>query len=232
LATSKKPKKINRSTPTRTAPKKTTKKRIDPEALLNKVRLENQFNGGAGWFATIGIFSIINSLIFFFNGSLYFPVGLGATQLVDAISRLAAETQGTEAISVLATITIFVDLAIAGLFLLFSSLAKKRNKVAYLIGIILYGIDGILVLLFADFFGAAFHAFGLFSLIRGYRALTSLEEWETRYGAAPQAKKLAALQLAQDSPVSGTRIAKVVIPFTIGAAILGLICYGLMQFMY
>lgn len=41
--------------------------------------------GGANWFYWIAGLSIINTLIIFFNGDVNFIVGLGLTQIIDAI---------------------------------------------------------------------------------------------------------------------------------------------------
>ncbi len=53
------------------------------EELFNK---EAAVKSGANWFVWIAILSIINSVIVTMNGNLNFIIGLGITQIVDALS--------------------------------------------------------------------------------------------------------------------------------------------------
>lgn len=63
------------------------------------------------------------------------------------------------------------NLAIAGFFVLFGWLSKKGYGAAFLIGIVLYVLDGLLFLVFRDWMGLAFHALAVFLMVRGYLAL-------------------------------------------------------------
>ena len=53
---------------------------------------------------------------------------------------------------------------IAGLFLLFWNFARKGEKWAFLAGMALYAIDGMILIPFKDFLGVAFHAYALFRI--------------------------------------------------------------------
>jgi len=66
------------------------------------------------------------------------------------------------------------NLAIAGFFVLFGWLSKKGYGAAFLIGIVLYVLDGLLFLVFMDWMGLAFHALAVFLMVRGYLALRKL----------------------------------------------------------
>ncbi|MCK4829211.1 hypothetical protein KA005_76515, partial [bacterium] len=52
---------------------------------LERVKFEKQLKSGANWFFWIAGLSLVNTIVFLFDGSIYFVVGLGITQIVDGI---------------------------------------------------------------------------------------------------------------------------------------------------
>jgi hypothetical protein len=70
------------------------------------------------------------------------------------------------------------DLMIASFVVLFGYLARKRMRWAFVVGMILYALDGLLFLLAADFFSLAFHAFALFGIYGGFKACGQLKAIE------------------------------------------------------
>jgi hypothetical protein len=56
---------------------------------------------------------------------------------------------------------------VAGLFCLFGSCASKAQKWAFLVGMALYALDGILLLAARDILSVGFHAYVLFCIYRG-----------------------------------------------------------------
>ena len=127
---------------------------------------------GANWFYWIAALSLINSLAYVSGAQFHFLAGLGLTELADAIIDVSIK-QGApaslRAISIVFDLIAVIGLALAGYF------ANKFFRTAFIIGIIVYAIDGLLVLVIGDFFMAAFHAFALYSLIRGYLACRELK---------------------------------------------------------
>ncbi len=59
----------------------------------------------------------------------------------------------------------------AGGFLLLGFCAAERRKWAFGVGMLLYAVDGALLVAVGDYFSAAFHAGILFAIFRGFTAL-------------------------------------------------------------
>ena len=132
--------------------------------------LDKSIKSGGGWFYTIAVLSIINSLITLFHGSMSFVVGLGVTQFFDAAMR----EFGTKA----ALIILPVNLIIAGIYFALGHFSNKRVKWAFITGMVLYALDGLLLLLVKEFLGLAFHAYALYCIYRGFKALDSYTKLE------------------------------------------------------
>ena len=137
--------------------------------------LESRFKGGAGWFYWIAGLSLLNSLIFLFGGNMSFVVGLGATQAVDGIvSVIAGEFGGTVAI-VARLLGMGLNVLIAGIFVVFGVLARKKHRWAFIVGMVLYALDVLILIWAKDFYSILFHALALFGLYRGMTALKELQ---------------------------------------------------------
>ena len=124
----------------------------------------SQAKGGASWFYWIAALSLINSLIFLFGGNWSFFAGLGITQLIDAIVDQISRSGDLSVIKIIAFI---VDLVIAGVFVLCGLWANKFQTWAFIVGMALYFLDGILLFVIGAYFPAGFHAFALFMIFRG-----------------------------------------------------------------
>lgn len=122
---------------------------------------------GAAWFYWIAGLSIVNTMIFYFGGSMAFFAGLGITQLIDAI---VAQISLSGEFPVVRVIAVVIDVLIAGFFLLVGLWASKLNLVAFAVGIVLYVLDGLLVLVLGAYFEAGFHVLALFFIVRGLLA--------------------------------------------------------------
>ena len=64
-----------------------------------------------------------------------------------------------------------LDIFVTALFVLFGVLAGKKMLWAYVVGMILFGLDGLVSLLFQDLIGVVAHAVVLFFMARGYMAI-------------------------------------------------------------
>jgi hypothetical protein len=106
------------------------------------------------------------------GANFHFIFGLGTTEIVDAIGRQAGTTGSA--------LGLVVNLFIAGVFLLFWNFARRGEKWAFLVGMALYAVDGLILVPFKDFLGVAFHAYALFRIYNGMQGLPVLEEIRRR----------------------------------------------------
>jgi hypothetical protein len=132
------------------------------------------FRSGANWFFWIAGLSLVNSAIIMFGGQWNFIVGLGITQFVDGMVLFAA-LDGAQASIILKVVCGAINLAITGMFALFGVLALKRHTWAFITGMAIYALDGLLFLFVGDYLAVGFHAFALFFLFRGFQAMRELK---------------------------------------------------------
>lgn len=141
-------------------------------AVEEKINLENQFKAGANWFYWIAGLSVVNTIIVLANREWSFIVGLGITQVIDAIAYVSSgEIGGMNAYSMLA---LTLDFAVAAVFVMFGLYARKMERWAFLAGMILYGLDGLIFLYVSDYLSFAFHLFALWALWGGLKACRTL----------------------------------------------------------
>ncbi len=137
--------------------------------------LERAASGGASWFYWIAGLSIVNSAIVLFGGEWSFIVGLGVTQIVDAIVAGIIEEVGTTSM-VPKLIGFGIAAAVAGIFVFFGWFANRRHAWAFIVGMVLYVFDGMLFLLVGDWLSIGFHGFALFCIWAGFAACRKLAE--------------------------------------------------------
>lgn len=144
--------------------------------IQKKLVLANSFRRNITWFYWLAGLSIINSIISLFGGSITFLFGLGVTQVVDGFIFVIQEELGANAI--LPLVGFFINLVIALFFVLFGYLGLKGKRWAIITGLVLYLLDGLLVLFFADYLGAIFHLWVIFSLAMGLKTLADMKKLE------------------------------------------------------
>ncbi len=132
------------------------------------------FKRGANWFYWIAGFSVVNSLVSLLQGGWGFIVGLGITQVVDAIAAAILQEQG-DGTGLIRVIALGASVFFAGLFVLFGWLANQGQGWAFISGMVLYLLDGLLFLLVQDWMSLVFHAFALYCMFNGYTALRRLK---------------------------------------------------------
>lgn len=126
-----------------------------------------QAKSGANWFYWIAGLSLINSIIFLSGGNWSFFAGLGFTQVIDAIVSEINKSAGSSVIGIIAFV---IDVIIAGIFFVCGLWANKLQTWAFIVGMVLYFLDAILILILGAYLAAAFHAFALFMMFRGFSA--------------------------------------------------------------
>ncbi|MBX7061975.1 MAG: hypothetical protein K1X52_09965 [Pyrinomonadaceae bacterium] len=136
--------------------------------------LEAHAKRGANWFYWIAGLSAVNSGAFLMGAGFHFLAGLGITEVFDGLSEAFIENGLPNSVRFIA---VFGDLLVVIGFALAGYWANKLVAPVFLIGIVLYFLDGLLVLAFGDIVMALFHAFALYQLIRGFLAVRELKKF-------------------------------------------------------
>lgn len=142
----------------------------DEQSVTEAMQLEAQHRSGAQWFYWIAALSLVNSASSFFGGQWGFVVGLGITQVFDAFALALHEEIGNS----VQIVALAASVLVAGVFVLFGVLAGKRFSIAYVLGMVFYGLDGLIFLLVGDWLSIGFHVFALFFIVRGFQASLKL----------------------------------------------------------
>ena len=132
------------------------------EASPELFELEKRVKSGGSWYYWVAALSLVNSVVAFSGGGGGFVIGLSVTQFVDAM--LSADG------GVMKGVGLALGVLAAGVFALFGVFACKRHVWAFIVGMLLYGLDTILTVLDQQWLGLAFHGWVLFSLFIGTRA--------------------------------------------------------------
>lgn len=131
---------------------------ISPELF----ELEKRVKSGGSWYYWVAALSLVNSIVAFSGGGGGFVIGLSVTQVVDA---MLADSGGSAK-----AIGLVLGVLAAGVFVLFGVFAYKRHVWAFIVGMLLYGLDTILTVMAKQWLGLAFHGWVLVSLFIGMRA--------------------------------------------------------------
>ena len=160
---------------------------VGPAQDLDK--LDKAHRSGANWFYWITGLSVANTVIQFMGSDHSFIVGLGITQVVDAIGKGLSDgavEAGSGAFGhAFRVIGLGVDVVVLAAFVLFGWLAGKKRGWAFVVGMIFYGLDALLFVLLQQWMSVAFHAFALVGLWGGYAALRKLREAQVQLGLQP-----------------------------------------------
>lgn len=137
--------------------------------------LRHRLSSGANWFYWIAGLSLVNSVISLFEGNWNFAVGLGITQIFDAIARGAVQEGAGDWIKYA---FFALDLIAAAVFAIFGIFANRGHSWAFVTGMILFAADGALLLFFGDILGIIIHALALYFLFRGILAARQLHRFQ------------------------------------------------------
>jgi hypothetical protein len=147
-----------------------------------------RYKSGANWFYWIAGLTIITSVIGLLGGGWRFFLSLGTTQLIDGIANAASEGLGN-ATKVIAFV---LDIFITAAFAAFGALAHKKHLWAYVAGMVVFLLDGLVSLVFFDWIGIIVHGFVLFVMFRGYQAGRELVALERSFAEAAATQTTAA----------------------------------------
>lgn len=127
---------------------------------------EAQLKSGASWFYWIAGLSLVNSIVAFTGSDWRFILGLGITQIFDGF--------GHDLGSAGKAVVLALDVLAGGVLVCFGIFAHKRHLWAFVVGMVLIALDGLIFLLAQDWLGVGFHIFVLYCLFRGAKACREL----------------------------------------------------------
>jgi len=134
----------------------------DP-ATVARVALVRRVEKGGRWFYWIAGLSLINFALYAIGSDLGFALGTAIDWFLDGV--LQAFAPSFTWLAHVVTIALFVFLGMR---------ATAGATWAFVVGGILYAIDGLVFLLVADWIAIAIHAFALFGIVSALRALRKL----------------------------------------------------------
>lgn len=142
------------------------------EEVEQKLQLQKAVQGAAGWFFWIAGLSVINSIIIMSEGEFNFIFGLGITQVIDVIIQ--------QADMLLKVIGYGINLFAIAAFAVFGYFARQRYKWAFIVGLVLYALDGLLFLFIQDWLGVGFHVFAAIMIFSGFSKIDQLKAQEEK----------------------------------------------------
>jgi hypothetical protein len=144
--------------------------------IERKLRAERVVRAGASWFITVGVLSVINSVLSMSGSGFHFIFGLGVTEFVDHLAHQAGQSGFA--------LDLIINGLVAGVFVLFWHFARKGQQWAFLVGMGLYVVDALVLLSFRDFLGVAFHGYALYRMYSGMSGISVLQQYENAMTAA------------------------------------------------
>ncbi len=140
---------------------------INEVPVARLMQLEKQHYDGANWFYWIAGLSALSSILIVIGSPIVSAISLGSTQFLVAIGQQIPE---------LTIAAVIAGVLIVGVFALLGYLSNKGKRGAYIIGIILFFLDTLIVLWAQDYIGFAFHCLALYFMIVGAIALFKLKK--------------------------------------------------------
>jgi len=133
------------------------------KAIETRIRLENEYKGGASWFYWIAGMSILNEIFLQTHVGWNFAIGLGITQMINVLFQNNS-------------VSLVITIILSGLFAFFGKVAHSGHRWAFITGIIFYILDGTLFIIVRDYIGVGLHVVALWGIYRGMMAHKKLME--------------------------------------------------------
>ena len=141
-----------------------------PAEAVQLAGLLRRAHSGAGWFYLIAGLSLLNSVLCQAGTSFMFIFGLGMTLPVDVVTRGMAGEWGPFVI----VIGLALSALVAAMFVGIGLLARKGYTLAFVVGVLLYAADALLLVLIQYWLEVGFHILALAFLISGLVATVKL----------------------------------------------------------
>jgi hypothetical protein len=146
---------------------------FNPETV-HYLQLKQKYRSGVHWFYWIAALTLVTSLMSLAGGGWRFFLSLGVTQFIDAVAVELSASLGNAT----KVIAIVLDIFAVAVFAAVGFLAGKKHLWAYIVGLVLFLLDGIASLVFGDWLGVVAHAVVLFIMVRAFKSGLELSELE------------------------------------------------------
>ena len=127
---------------------------------------EDSVRKSGGWFYWIAGLSLANTAAIQTGLGYGMIIGLGVTQIVDAVAYEIISGDPSVRTVALASSVLF-SVLVSGMFVFFGVFARKAQLWAFVSGIVLYALDSLVFLVSRDWLALGFHVFVLVSLFGG-----------------------------------------------------------------
>jgi hypothetical protein len=138
---------------------------VTPDLARFEASNRRAIDQSANWFYWIAALSLINSLIIMSGSTWSFVFGLTFTKVVDALATQYRVT-GFAAI-----VCLGLNVCAIAAFVILGYFARRCNMWAFVVGLILFVMDTLLLLIGSDVYSFAFHAYVIYKLVGGVMAL-------------------------------------------------------------
>lgn len=135
------------------------------------VEAVRRVRSSASWFFWLAGLSLINTFATLSDSQYGMVLGLGYTQVIDAVFQVAAEGGAGAGTTVLHLVLVA---GVAAVFIAFGVFGRRLQAWAFVVGMLAYVIDSLLFVVSGDWIAVGFHAFVLFMLYGGYSTLRAL----------------------------------------------------------
>ena len=132
---------------------------------------ERQTQQGGTWFFYVAGLSVANAILVLIHAPFGFFFGLGVADYA-----LGMGIGGYLGVTVIASAII----ALCGLF------ARRGARWAFLVGMILYGLDALVCLSLKEYLEIAAHAYALYRIFQGFQGAQTLSLLRTQQAAMPR----------------------------------------------
>ena len=143
------------------------------QEFRRRMLLMKRAKDGINWFYWVALISVITTIIFVTGGTPNFFLSLGVNQLV--VGYTVAVANGTQVAPLMHWVAGAIELLLAGVFVLFGYRGSRSYRSWIVAGIMLYALDGLIFAYLGVWLGVIVHAFVMYNLVRGLRALDSLK---------------------------------------------------------
>jgi hypothetical protein len=156
---------------------------------------------GANWFLWIAGLSLANSVLYLLGQNLFMVIGLASSMYAQGFLQGVGTALAGQGSVVSVAMGLLGALLVTSIFAGLGLAARKRMAWAFIVGMVLYALDGLLMLQLGDYMSAGFHLFALFMIFKGFQAIGVVRKSEAAMAVQAAAAAVAGdPALAQVSP--------------------------------